>query len=88
LPPERLIVEIRIRLGSGIARLAPAPVLRVELPDGATVEDLYERLAAGHPELAPALPSALPVLRGRHLERRQPLAPGDEVALLAAVAGG
>jgi molybdopterin converting factor small subunit len=81
-------VEIRIRLGSGIARLAPAPVLRLELPDGATVADLYERLAAGHPELAPALGSALPVLRGRHVERRQSLAQGDEIALLAPVAGG
>jgi molybdopterin converting factor small subunit len=81
-------VEIRIRLGSGIARLAPAPLLRLDLPDGATVDLLYECLAAGHPELAPAIVSALPVVRGRHVERDQSLAPGDEVALLARVAGG
>jgi molybdopterin converting factor small subunit len=81
-------VEVRIRLGSGIARLAPGPMLRLELPDGATVDDLYERLAAGHPELAPALGSALPLLGGVHVERSQALAHGDEVALLTPVAGG
>jgi molybdopterin converting factor small subunit len=63
-------------------------MLRVELPDGATVDDLFERLAAGHPELAPVLRSALPILGGVHAERRQALAHGDEVALLAPVAGG
>jgi molybdopterin converting factor small subunit len=30
--PGALIVEVRIRLGSGIARLAPAPMFVVELP--------------------------------------------------------
>ncbi|MBV9005995.1 MAG: MoaD/ThiS family protein [Solirubrobacterales bacterium] len=81
-------MEVRIRLGSGIARFAKAPMLRLELPAGATVDDVYERLAAGHPELAPALRSALPVLRGVHVERGRQLAHGDEVALLAPVAGG
>ena len=82
------VVEVRIRLGNGIARFAPAPVLRVELPEGATVEQLYERLAAAHPELAPVLRSALPVVHGAHVERELVLAQGEEVALLAPVAGG
>ena len=79
---------VRIRLGSSLARLAPAPVLRVEVPSGATVEDLYERLASSTPELAPALRSALPVLQGQHVGRDRALAPDDEVALLTPVAGG
>jgi molybdopterin converting factor small subunit len=81
-------VKVRIRLGSGIARFAPAPLLSVELSDGATVDELYERLAASHPELAPALHSALPVIAGAHVERTRTLAHGDEVALLVPVAGG
>jgi molybdopterin converting factor small subunit len=81
-------VEVRIRLGSGIARLAPAPMLSLDLPDGATVQELYERLALVHPDLAPALGSALPVLGGEHVERDQALNPGDEVALLSPVSGG
>jgi MoaE-MoaD fusion protein len=81
-------VEVRIRLGNGIARFAPAPMLRLELPDGATVEQLYERLAAVHPELAPALRSALPIVGGEHVPRGALLMGGEEVALLAPVAGG
>lgn len=81
-------MEVRIRLGSGIARLAPAPVLSLDLPDGATVEDLYDRLARSHPDLAPALRSALPVVHGAHVERDTALAGGDEVALLSPGSGG
>jgi molybdopterin converting factor small subunit len=81
-------VEVRIRLSSGIARLAPAPVLMLELPDGATVDDLYDCLALSHPQLAPALRSALPVVHGSHVERSQALVHGDQVALLSPVSGG
>jgi molybdopterin converting factor small subunit len=81
-------VEVRIRLGGGIARFAAAPMLRLELSDGATVRDLYDQLARSHPELGAALPSAVPVLAGAHVERDQALAHGDEVALVSPVAGG
>jgi molybdopterin converting factor small subunit len=81
-------VEVRIRLGSSIAKFAPAPVLTMELPAGATVAQLYELLAAENPDLAPALRSALPILGGAHVSRARTLAHGDEVALLAPVSGG
>ena len=81
-------MNVRIRLGSGLARFAPGPVLTLELADGATVADLCEQLAVSHPELAPALRSALPVVQGVHVEQRRALRPGDEVALLAPVSGG
>jgi molybdopterin converting factor small subunit len=81
-------VKVRIRLGSAIARLAPAPLLSIELPDGATVEDLYKQLGAAHPEIAPALGSALALIEGAHVRRGQPLCNGDEVALLTPVSGG
>jgi molybdopterin converting factor small subunit len=63
-------------------------MLRIELPNGATVEDLYERLAGTTPELGPALASALPLVAGEHVERERKLSHGDEVALLTPVAGG
>ena len=81
-------MEVRIRLGTGFARLAPAPMFKLELPDGATVEDLYDRLAATNSELAGALRSALPILHGVHVEPQRILSHGDEVALLAPVSGG
>lgn len=79
---------VRIRLGSSLARLAPAPLLRIELPGDATVEDLYDRLALSAPDLAPALASAVAVVEGVHVDRSRTLAPGQEVALLTPVAGG
>jgi molybdopterin converting factor small subunit len=79
---------VRIRLGSSLARLAPAPMLRLELPDEATVEDLYERLATDSPALGPALASSVPVVDGQHVGRDRMLSGGQEVALLTPVAGG
>jgi molybdopterin converting factor small subunit len=79
---------VRIRLGSSLARFAPAPLLKLELPDGATVEDVYDCLSTRTPELAPALASALPVLGGVHVERTRTLSSGEEIALLTPVAGG
>ena len=63
-------------------------MLRLELPNGATVADLYERLAGSTPELGPALASALPLVEGEHVEPGRTLSPGQEVALLIPVAGG
>lgn len=79
---------VRIRLGSSLARFAPAPLLSIELPDGATIEDLCAGLASRSPELAPALASALAVVEGQHTERARTLTGGQEVALLTPVAGG
>jgi molybdopterin converting factor small subunit len=83
-----LIVEVRIRFGTSIARFAPAPVMALELPAGATVADLYDQLSGTDAGLADALRSALPIVGGVHVERGQTLAPGDEVALLTAISGG
>ncbi len=79
---------VRVRLGAGLARLADAPLLSVDLDDGATVADLFDRLGSVAPGVTPALPSVLPVVAGEHAEASRPLRPGDEVALLMPVSGG
>jgi molybdopterin synthase sulfur carrier subunit len=81
-------MRVRVRLGAGLSRFADAPLLSVELAEGARVADLLAALESEQPGLAPALPSALPVLAGEHVEREQSLRAGDEVALLIPVAGG
>jgi molybdopterin converting factor small subunit len=81
-------MEVRIRLSSAIARYAPTPVVTLALPSGATVQDIYDRLGAGNPQLGAALRCALPIVAGVHVERGQTLAHGDEVALLAPASGG
>ncbi len=81
-------MQVRVRLGAGLTRLASSPLLSVELPDGATVEDLYARVGSEHPGLAPALRSVLPVVAGEHVRPTRPLEHGQLVALLLPVAGG
>jgi molybdopterin converting factor small subunit len=81
-------VTVRVRLGAGLARLSAAPLRTVEVAEGATVADLFARLADDEPELAPALRSVLPVVAGEHVTRDQVLADRQEVALLLPVSGG
>lgn len=81
-------MQVRVRLGAGLARLAGAPLHSLELEDGATVADACERLAASEPQIAGALRAALPVVSGVHAEPTRPLAHGDELALVTPVAGG
>ena len=82
-------MQVRVRLGAGLARLtAAAPIVGLELDDGATVADAVARLAADRPELASSLPSALPVLAGEHAAGDRPLRAGEELALVLAVSGG
>lgn len=82
------MIHVRVRLGAGLARLASAPLLSLDLPDDATVADALAELGTARPELAGALRSALPVVRGEHAARERALAPGDEVALLMPISGG
>ena len=82
------MVRVRVRRGGGLARLAAAPRLSIELGEDATVDDLRAALAEREPRLAPALPAALTVVGGEQAERYRPLAAGDEVAFLIPVAGG
>jgi molybdopterin converting factor small subunit len=82
------VVQVRVRLGAGLARLSRAPVLTLELEDDATIDDLFTRLGDSQPELAPALRSALPMIEGAHAGRGQPLEDRQEVALLLPVSGG
>jgi molybdopterin converting factor small subunit len=81
-------MQVRVRLGSGLSRLAAAPVVGLELDEGATVADALARLAADQPVLADHLPAALPVVSGTHAERDRPLRAGEELALVTPVSGG
>lgn len=81
-------MQVRVRLGAGLSRLSNAPLLTVDLADGATVEDLYARLRHAEPGLAPALRSALPVIAGEHVPCERRLSDRQEIALLLPVSGG
>ncbi|MBI5105203.1 MAG: MoaD/ThiS family protein [Solirubrobacterales bacterium] len=81
-------MQVRVRLSGGLAKLAGAPLLTLDLADGATVEDLCAQLRRREPDLGPALRSALPVVAGEHVPRDRPLGDRQEVALLLPLSGG
>jgi molybdopterin synthase catalytic subunit len=60
----------------------------LELPDGATVGDLKERLAADHPTLGPLWARMAVAVDGEVSTPDAALADGGEVALLPPVSGG
>jgi molybdopterin converting factor small subunit len=81
-------VQVRVRLTAGLAELFGAPFLTIDLAEGATVADLYARLAETEPDAAPALRSALPVVAGEHAGQDDLLRHRQEVALLLPISGG
>ena len=62
--------------------------LTQELPPGATVAHLMERLSADYPAAGPQLRRALVAINQEYVDLSQPLAPDDEVAVFPPVSGG
>jgi len=44
-------MRVRVRLGAGLSRFADAPLLSLELAEGASVDDLLATLGAEQPAL-------------------------------------
>ena len=61
---------------------------RVELPEGATVETLWERYASEFPKLRAMAASIAMARNQQFVTRAEPLADGDEVAFMPPVSGG
>ena len=63
---------------------------RVELdvPEGATVEDVWRALSAAHPVLARYRPHTLFAVGNDYVDAERALEPGEEVACFPPVSGG
>jgi molybdopterin synthase catalytic subunit/molybdopterin synthase sulfur carrier subunit len=81
-------LHVHVRLGAGLSNLAGRAQLQVELPPGATVDDLLRRVGDDHPDIASGLGSALTVVGGSQAGSDRELEEGERVALLLPVAGG
>jgi molybdopterin synthase catalytic subunit len=62
--------------------------LAIEVGEGATIEDAWAALCVAHPVLAPAGASMRFARNGVYADPDDPLADGDELALIPPVAGG
>ncbi len=76
----RAFAAIRQALGSGRVTL--------ELPAGATVEQLLEELSVRHPTIIPFLGRTIVTINQSYADRSQIVAPGDEIAVFPPVGGG
>jgi molybdopterin synthase catalytic subunit/molybdopterin converting factor small subunit len=76
-------VNVRVRLFAGLRERAGVGAVEVDVAEGAVVGDVWPLLALGDE------PPGLLYARNRaYVERTEPLAPGDEVAVIPPVSGG
>jgi molybdopterin converting factor subunit 1 len=78
----------RVRLFARARDLAGTTVVELDLPDGATVGDLRQLLAAEHPALGPLLPRSALAVNDEFAEDDVKLPRDAEMALLPPVSGG
>ena len=76
-------VKVRVRLFAALRESAGSGSLEIDVPDGATVGDVWPRLELGNE------PAGLLYARNRvYVERTDALEAGDEVAVIPPVSGG
>jgi molybdopterin converting factor subunit 1 len=80
-------MQLTVLLFASYADALGGPSVSVSVRDGATVDELLKRIAQlpGADRLPPA---PLVAVNQRYARADQPLAPGDEVAVIPPVAGG
>src|SRR5450755_1856494 len=76
-------MEVRVRLFAGLRERAGADEVTLDLPDGALVRDALERVA----DLTAGVRVVMAVNQ-EYADAAQPLAAGDELALIPPVSGG
>ena len=79
---------VRVRLFAMQRELVGSRELRLELPEGSTVDGVWAALVERHPGLAPGRPAVRFARNGAYTDPTQPVADGDEVAVIPPVSGG
>jgi molybdopterin converting factor subunit 1 len=81
-------MQVRVRLFASLREAVGQDRLSLELPDGASVEAAWRRLAGEHPALAPARKSLAAAINRRYASFETALRDGDEVVFIPPVSGG
>jgi molybdopterin converting factor subunit 1 len=81
-------VRVHIRLFASLRELAGCTEVALDLPDGATAADAWQRLAAEHPALAARRAGLTAAINRRYAAFADPLADGDELVFVPPVSGG
>ncbi|HSK09217.1 MAG TPA: molybdopterin converting factor subunit 1 [Vicinamibacterales bacterium] len=81
-------MQVRIRLFARLRELAGSAELHRDVPEGATVANLWDVLAAEFPGMRPHAPSVSSAVNEEFARKTTRLNDGDEVAFLPPVSGG
>jgi molybdopterin converting factor subunit 1 len=81
-------VRVVVRLFAMLRDEAGQERLELDLPEGATAEDAWQRVAARHPTLAPRRATLTAAHNRRYAGWDEPLSDGDEIAFIPPVSGG
>lgn len=81
-------MQIKVRLFAGYREAVGARVTTVEVEEGATMQDVWNVLAAQHESLRPFSAIVVGALNAEYNTLDAPVKAGDEVAFLPPVAGG
>lgn len=79
---------VRVRLFAMQREAAGSKELRVEVPDGATADAVWDAAIAAIPALAPGRSALRFAVNGAYAEAATVLADGDELAVIPPVSGG
>jgi molybdopterin converting factor subunit 1 len=82
------MTTVHIRLFAGLHQLIGERELDMELPDGATVEQLRDRLGEQYPAVQAFLPTLVCAVAEEYVPSDHVLHDGDRVALIPPVSGG
>lgn len=82
------MIEVKVKLFAMAKDIVGRGELTVELPEGSTVADLFERLQEQFPRLKGLQGSLVFSINREYGNPEQPLDKGDEVALIPPVSGG
>lgn len=81
-------MQVRVRLFASLREAVGRERLSLELPDGASVEEAWRRLAAEHPGLEPRRSSLSAAVNRCYTAFDSALRDGDELAFIPPVSGG
>jgi molybdopterin converting factor small subunit len=81
-------MRVYVRVWKSLLPGAPREPIRVDLAEGATVDDLLAQVRAHDPTLGGMLNLAVATTSGRAMPRTEPLADGQEIMFIPMNAGG
>ena len=81
-------MQVKLLFFASLKDIVGSRQLLLDLPHGATIEDVLARLEASYPRIRDYRPVVLTAINEEYVDQRTPIHDGDEVAIFPPVSGG